>query len=143
MNTIKMFARRAALAIAALAMMVTAGTTWLGTGPALAAPATVATAAATSAAATAGDEPDAHPAPKHGGKTVSGKLNLNTATQDQLVMLPGVGPAKADRIVAWRMKHGAFKRVADLRHVKGFGYKTLKKLEPFLDVKGDNTIKAE
>jgi competence protein ComEA len=75
-----------------------------------------------------------------GKKAVTGKLNLNTATADQLMLLPGVGPSKAERVVDWRGKHGPFKRVADLRKVKGFGYKTLKKLEPNLDVKGESTL---
>ncbi|MBE7451043.1 MAG: helix-hairpin-helix domain-containing protein [Kofleriaceae bacterium] len=44
-------------------------------------------------------------------------------------------PAKAERIVTWRSRHGPFRRVADLRKVKGDGYKTFKKLEPYLDVK--------
>ena len=75
-----------------------------------------------------------------GKKMVTGKLNLNTATVDQLMLLPGIGPSKAERVVDWRGKHGPFKRVADLRKVKGFGYKTLKKLEPNLDVKGESTL---
>lgn len=74
-------------------------------------------------------------------KDLTGKLNLNTATEEQLMMLPTVGPAKAERIVAWRKKNGAFRRTADLRRVKGFGYKTFKRLEPFLDIKGDTTLK--
>ena len=51
-----------------------------------------------------------------------------------------VGPSKAERIVVWRKKNGGFKRVADLRRVKGFGYKTFKRLEPFLDVTGETTL---
>jgi competence ComEA-like helix-hairpin-helix protein len=73
-------------------------------------------------------------------KELTGKLNLNTASEEQLQLLPTVGPAKAERIVAWRKKNGGFKRPADLRKVKGFGYKTLKRLEPFLDVSGDTTL---
>jgi competence ComEA-like helix-hairpin-helix protein len=80
------------------------------------------------------------PAKKSNHKQLTGKLNLNTANEDQLMLLPTVGPAKAERIVTWRKKNGAFKRVADLRRVKGFGYKTFKKLEPFLDIKGDTTL---
>jgi competence protein ComEA len=73
-------------------------------------------------------------------KQVTGKLNLNTATEEQLMLLPTVGPSKAERIIVWRKKNGGFKRVADLRRVKGFGYKTLKRLAPFLDVTGETTL---
>ncbi len=78
-----------------------------------------------------------------GGKVLSGKLNINTATEDQLRMLPGIGPAKARRVIAYRDKRGKFKRVRDLRRVKGFGYKTVTKLSPYLTVKGESTLKAE
>ena len=142
MQSIKTVMKRAAVMTAALTRVVVAGTTWLGAGPALAAPATVAAAAMPAGSGSGdADERAEHAGPRH--KAVSGKLNLNTATEDQLVLLPGVGPSKAERVVTWRAKHGAFKRVADLRHVKGFGYKTIKKLEPYLDVKGENTLKAE
>jgi len=87
------------------------------------------------------DDPGAH-SPKSSHRELTGKLNLNTATEDQLMLLPTVGPAKAERIVTWRKKNGGFKRTADLRHVKGFGYKTYKRLEPFLDIKGDTTLAA-
>ncbi len=75
---------------------------------------------------------------KQGG--LSGTLNLNTASELELVKLPGVGPKKAARIVAWRVKHGTFRRVVDLRRVKGFGAKSVKKLRPYLTVKGANTL---
>lgn len=125
--------------IAALcALVATSTVTWMSSTTALASPAKAAVAAPTTGEE--GGDDDAPPA-KHGkSASLSGKLNLNSATSDQLQLLPGVGPSKADRIVAWRKKNGAFKRVADLRKVKGFGYKTLKKLEAYLDVKGDNTL---
>ncbi len=88
------------------------------------------------------DEPPM-PRTKISRKDLIGKLNLNTASEDQLMMLPTVGPSKAERIVTWRKKNGGFKRTADLRRVKGFGYKTFKKLEPFLDVKGDTTLASK
>jgi competence protein ComEA len=92
---------------------------------------------------TAAPDGEPHVAKKSSHKELTGKLNLNTATEDQLMLLPAIGPAKAERIVAWRKKNGSFKRIADLRHVKGFGYKSFKKLEPYLDIKGDTTLEAK
>jgi len=86
------------------------------------------------------DEPGAK---KSKNKQVTGKVNLNTANEEQLMLLPTVGPSKAERIIAWRKKNGDFKRTADLRRVKGFGYKTFKKLEPYLDIKGETTLAAK
>ena len=128
------------LAVAALSLvMVVSGVVWLSPRAAIAGPKALPGAAAPKTPAAG----DGDSAPARGGKkAVSGRLNLNTATVDQLMLLPGVGPSKAERVVAWRGKHGPFKRVQDLRKVKGFGYKTLKKLEPFLDIKGDTTIAA-
>ncbi len=83
------------------------------------------------------------PLPQPPRMEITGKLNLNTATADQLMRLPTVGPPEAARIIAWRKKNGGFKRTADLRRVKGVGFKTFKKLEPFLDIKGDTTLAAE
>jgi competence ComEA-like helix-hairpin-helix protein len=77
---------------------------------------------------------------KKAGRELLGKLNLNTATEEQLQMLPTVGPSKAERIVTWRKKNGRFKRIADLRRVKGFGFKTFKRLEPFLAIEGETTL---
>ncbi len=110
---------------------------WSPAGPGSSSP------ARTPAASPAASAPDdtGHTA-KSAHRELSGKLNLNPATEDQLMLLPTVGPAKAERIVNWRKKNGGFKRTADLRHVKGFGYKTFKRLEPFLDVKGDTTLAA-
>ena len=73
----------------------------------------------------------------------SGVVNLNQASEDELMQLPGVGPSKAAAIVAWRKKHGAFKRVDDLTRVKGFGRKTLTKLKPYLAVSGATTYRGK
>jgi competence protein ComEA len=130
--------------LAGIAMLVAAmGGTW--SRSAVAAP-QVPPQAITKPAAAApqpGDEPDEAPAKKSNHKQVTGKLNLNTANEEQLMLLPTVGASKAERIIAWRQKNGGFKRTADLRRVKGFGYKTFKKLEAFLDIKGDTTLAAK
>jgi len=63
--------------------------------------------------------------------TTDGKIILNQAGPDELRHLPGIGPKRADAIVALRAKLGGrFKRVSDLLRVKGIGPKGLKKIEP-------------
>jgi competence ComEA-like helix-hairpin-helix protein len=71
---------------------------------------------------------------------LAGSLNLNTATVTELIKLPGIGPKKAALIVEWRKQHGSFGRVVDLRRVKGFGAKTVKKLLPYLATSGKNSL---
>jgi competence protein ComEA len=133
---------RKMVTIAAVAGIIAAmGGTWITSPAASAAPPTP-PASVTHSVPTlppAGGEPPSV-TKKSTHKELAGKLNLNTATEEQLLLLPSVGPAKADRIIAWRSKNGGFKRVADLRRVKGFGYKTFKRLEPYLDIKGETTL---
>ncbi len=61
-------------------------------------------------------------------------VNLNTATEAELQTLPGVGPAMAARIVAYREENGAFKKVEELMNVKGIGEKSFLKLKSQLTV---------
>jgi len=129
--------------VAAIALLVAAmGGSWTRSAAA-APPPSAAITKPSASPARSGGEPDEPPARKSNHKQITGKLNLNTASEEQLQLLPTVGPAKAERIVAWRAKNGGFKRIADLRRVKGFGYKTFKKLEPYLDIKGDTTLAAK
>ena len=61
-------------------------------------------------------------------------INLNSATAAELEKLPGVGPATAARIVEYRTKNGAFKKVEDLMNVRGIGEKTFLTLKPLITV---------
>jgi competence protein ComEA len=49
------------------------------------------------------------------------RLDLNSATREQLEALPGIGPSTADRILAYRQEHGRFLQVEDLLNVQGIG----------------------
>ena len=55
------------------------------------------------------------------------KININTATADELVQLNGVGPKYAERIIAYRETYGPFKTPEELIQVKGIGQKTFEK----------------
>ncbi len=55
------------------------------------------------------------------------KININTATEEDLMTLIGIGPAKAKRIIELRQKLGRFDDVDQLLEVKGIGPKTLDK----------------
>lgn len=63
------------------------------------------------------------PAASSGGTLANGKVDINTATVDQLQQLNGVGPALAQRIVADRQANGPFKTLEDLKRVSGIGDK--------------------
>lgn len=66
----------------------------------------------------------------------TGKVNINTATVEQLTALPGVGAKLAARIVEYRQKTGGFKSVNELMNVQGVGEKNLAKIQAFLTLEG-------
>jgi competence protein ComEA len=64
----------------------------------------------------------------------AGPVDLNTATEEQLDALPGVGPVLAGRILEWRAQHGRFSTVDELSEVSGIGDKVLENLRPLVRV---------
>ena len=61
-----------------------------------------------------------------------GLVDLNHASEAELLTLPGVGPTRARAILAFREAHGGFTSVSQLLSIKGFGRATLRRLRPLL-----------
>jgi competence protein ComEA len=74
----------------------------------------------------------------HGGSrgahklTTGQTLDVNTASAEELVQLPGVGPSLAQRIVDYRLQNGPFQTVDDLQNVPGIGPSKFDRLAPFV-----------
>lgn len=64
------------------------------------------------------------------------KIDINTADISQLETLPGIGPSKANAIVAYREEHGSFQSIEDIQNVTGIGAKTYEKLQESIQVGG-------
>jgi competence protein ComEA len=62
-------------------------------------------------------------------------VNINTASKNDLVNLPGIGNMTAERIIQYRNEHGPFKTIEDLQNVKGIGMKKFERIAPFVKVK--------
>ena len=81
--------------------------------------------------ASSDDMPDRQvPAPAQ--EPGEGLISINTAGVDQLILLPGVGPVLAERIIEERDRNGAFRLPEDLLSVRGIGASTLEKILPLI-----------
>ena len=69
-----------------------------------------------------------------GGSTAKEKVNLNTATREELMTLKGIGEAKADDIIAYRESHGGFQKIEDIKKISGI------KDAAFEKIKDDITV---
>jgi competence protein ComEA len=72
---------------------------------------------------------------------LDGKVNLNTASEPELELLPGIGPAMAKKIVAHRAQQ-PFKEPLHLLRIKGIGRKTFDRIKGMLAVEGPTTLRV-
>lgn len=87
--------------------------------------------------------PDPTVAPSDSGENTEpsetmGKININTATAEELQLLPGIGPVLAQRIVDYRDEHGPFASLSELTNVEGIGLDRLDKLWDYATVGGSS-----
>jgi competence protein ComEA len=93
------------------------------------------TLALVAAAGAQAAQPEA-PAP-----SISGVVNLNTATPEELQLLPGVGEVRAGAIIAKRKERGGFQVVDELLEVRGIGQAMLKRMRPHVTLSGKTTAR--
>jgi comEA protein len=72
-----------------------------------------------------------------------GTVNINTATPEQLELLPGIGEARAKAVVSMRKQRGGFESVNELTEVKGIGDAALERLRPFVRTEGTTTAQLK
>ena len=84
--------------------------------------------------------PDVHVAsptdtiPKNNKQGVKTKINLNDAKLTELMKLPGIGSAIAQRIVDYREENGEFKSIAEVMKVKGIGPAKFEKMQDLIEL---------
>ena len=71
--------------------------------------------------------------------SAEGVINIQTASAEELQRLPGIGPSKADAIIAQRTRV-PFRRIEDILRVRGIGRATFRRLRPHLSVTGATTL---
>jgi competence protein ComEA len=70
-------------------------------------------------------------------------VNINTASSEELQLLPRVGPALAGRIIEFREANGPFQTVDEILAVKGIGESSFEKLKPYIVTSGATTLASK
>ena len=83
--------------------------------------------------------PPGSPAARIASQNLDGKININTASGEQLKLLPGVGPATAAKILAYRIRR-PFAHPSHLLRISGIGRKTFNAMRRYVAVEGETTL---
>jgi len=71
---------------------------------------------------------------KKGADLKEKSININTASKSELMLLPGVGEATAEKIIKYREEHNGFKQIEEIMEVKGIGIKKFEKMKLYIIV---------
>lgn len=71
-------------------------------------------------------------------ETSDGRVNINTASREELMTLPGIGEARAEAIIAYREEHGEFQNIEDIMQVSGIKEGAFEKLKAKIKVGSEN-----
>lgn len=67
-------------------------------------------------------------------------IDINTASYDELILLPGIGPTRARAIITYREENGAFHSINEVLNVSGIGETTLKNIQNMITVKNTHQV---
>ncbi len=73
---------------------------------------------------------------------LTGVVNVNTASVEELQLLPGIGESRARDLVELRKRRGGFKSLAELKELKGIGDASLERLRPYVRFDGKTTASS-
>jgi len=85
----------------------------------------------------------ASPLQAAGDESLTGVVNINTATAEELELLPGIGESRAKAVLALRKQNGGFKSVDELAAVKGIGSVALDRMRPYVRTQGKTTARKQ
>lgn len=68
------------------------------------------------------------------GKNVNSKVNINTASKEELDTLPGIGPSTAEKIINYRKEKGKFKSIEEIKDVSGIGDSKYENIKDMIEI---------